>query len=117
MPWMCCYVISRCVGLFFQRSYALCLICKKQCFSTAAAENEEKQYLKDMANGDEHARGLLIEHNLRLVAHIVKKFDNTGEVTEGLDFHWDHWADQGDRELFKREGNEPCDICGPLCRK
>jgi RNA polymerase sporulation-specific sigma factor len=37
-----------------------------------------------MAEGDERARDLLIEHNLRLVAHIVKKFENTREDTEDL---------------------------------
>ena len=37
-----------------------------------------------MAKGDEHARNMLIEHNLRLVAHIVKKFENTGEDSEDL---------------------------------
>ncbi len=37
-----------------------------------------------MQEGDEEARDLLIEHNLRLVAHIVKKFENTREDTEDL---------------------------------
>src|SRR5690625_5021152 len=37
-----------------------------------------------MQEGDEDARNKLIEHNLRLVAHIVKKFDNTGEFSEDL---------------------------------
>ncbi len=37
-----------------------------------------------MAEGDSHARNMLIEHNLRLVAHIVKKFENTGEDSEDL---------------------------------
>ncbi|KDE46616.1 hypothetical protein DI43_13220 [Geobacillus sp. CAMR12739] len=37
-----------------------------------------------MAKGDEQARNRLIEHNLRLVAHIVKKFENTGEEVEDL---------------------------------
>src|SRR5690625_4305537 len=37
-----------------------------------------------MQNGDHEARNKLIEHNLRLVAHIVKKFENTGEDMEDL---------------------------------
>lgn len=37
-----------------------------------------------MAQGDSDARNKLIEHNLRLVAHIVKKFENTGEDQEDL---------------------------------
>ncbi len=35
---------------------------------------EEKMYLKKYRDGDEAAREKLIEHNLRLVAHIVKKY-------------------------------------------
>ena len=33
-----------------------------------------------------------IEHNLRLVAHIVKKFENTGEDAEDLNFNWNNWV-------------------------
>ena len=35
---------------------------------------EERAYLERYAQGDMEARNLLIEHNLRLVAHIVKKY-------------------------------------------
>ena len=35
---------------------------------------EEAQCLQKMAQGDAHARDLLIERNLRLVAHIIKKY-------------------------------------------
>ena len=35
---------------------------------------EEKQYLERYAVGDLEARNVLIEHNLRLVAHIMKKY-------------------------------------------
>lgn len=34
---------------------------------------EEKRYLERCAAGDLEARNILVEHNLRLVAHIVKK--------------------------------------------
>ena len=37
-----------------------------------------------MLNGDITARNKLIEHNLRLVAHIVKKFDNSKYDTDDL---------------------------------
>ena len=37
-----------------------------------------------MLNGDNEARSILIEHNLRLVAHIVKKFDNKSTDTDDL---------------------------------
>ena len=35
---------------------------------------EEREYLERAAQGDLEARNLLVEHNLRLVAHIVKKY-------------------------------------------
>ena len=35
---------------------------------------EERMYLERMAQGDLEARNILIEHNLRLVAHIMKKY-------------------------------------------
>ena len=38
---------------------------------------EEKEYLERCAQGDLEARNVLVEHNLRLVAHIVKK-DRSG---------------------------------------
>ena len=41
---------------------------------------EEQQALRDLEAGDENAKHLLIERNLRLVAHITKKyFSQTGD--------------------------------------
>nr|WGD72152.1 RNA polymerase sporulation sigma factor SigK [Bacillus subtilis] len=57
---------------------------KNNAFPQPLSSDEEKKYLELMAKGDEHARNMLIEHNLRLVAHIVKKFENTGEDAEDL---------------------------------
>ncbi len=45
---------------------------------------KEREYLKKMEEGDHSARQLLIEHNLRLVAHVIKKFEHTGEEKEDL---------------------------------
>ena len=57
---------------------------KNNAFPQPLSEEEEEKNLKLMEKGDRKARNLLIEHNLRLVAHIVKKFENTGEDTEDL---------------------------------
>lgn len=46
-------------------------------------ENEES-VLAALENGDEEARQLLIEHNLRLVVYIAKRFENTGINLEDL---------------------------------
>jgi len=53
-------------------------------FPLPLSEKEEQVYLDRLKNGDERARNVLIERNLRLVAHIVKKFDNTGEDVDDL---------------------------------
>ncbi|MBQ2746830.1 MAG: RNA polymerase sporulation sigma factor SigK [Clostridia bacterium] len=45
---------------------------------------EEAELLKRMAKGDKSAKDKLIEHNLRLVAHIVKKYYATGVDPEDL---------------------------------
>ena len=45
---------------------------------------EENEMITKMLNGDKEARNILIEHNLRLVAHIVKKFDNASYDTDDL---------------------------------
>ncbi|WP_338750277.1 RNA polymerase sporulation sigma factor SigK [Bacillus sp. FJAT-52991] len=57
---------------------------KNNAFPQPLPATEEKMYLEKMATGDFEARNKLIEHNLRLVAHIVKKFENTGEDSEDL---------------------------------
>ena len=45
---------------------------------------KEEEYINLAAQGDAEARRLLIEHNLRLVAHIVKKYPNSGAEQEDL---------------------------------
>lgn len=57
---------------------------KNNAFPQPLSEVEEEKVLRMMATGDPFARNKLIEHNLRLVAHIVKKFENTGEDSEDL---------------------------------
>lgn len=42
-------------------------------FPRPLKREEEEEYLKRMAEGDPEARSALIEHNLRLVAHIINK--------------------------------------------
>lgn len=53
-------------------------------FPVPLSEKEEQQYLERLKTGEETARNVLIERNLRLVAHIIKKFDNTGEDVDDL---------------------------------
>lgn len=55
-----------------------------QSYPDVLSSEEEEKYLSLWQQGDEDARNKLIEHNLRLVAHIVKKFENTKEDREDL---------------------------------
>lgn len=57
-------------GLFF----TLRLAGNTGSFPRALTREEEQDCLERMAKGDDDARDMLIEHNLRLVAHIVKKY-------------------------------------------
>ena len=45
---------------------------------------EEKVYIDKLKNGDEQAKNVLIERNLRLVAHICKKYTLTGIEQDDL---------------------------------
>lgn len=45
---------------------------------------EELAYIKKAEQGDSDARNVLVEHNLRLVVYIAKRFDNTGVDLEEL---------------------------------
>ncbi|MFA7468793.1 MAG: RNA polymerase sporulation sigma factor SigK [Desulfotomaculaceae bacterium] len=53
-------------------------------FPKPLSEEEEQRYLQDLAQGDEKARDVLIERNLRLVAHIIKKFEGSGDDFDDL---------------------------------
>ena len=54
----------------------------KGSFPKPLPPDEEKKYLEAAKNGDKAAREILIRHNLRLVAHIVKKYSNAGEADD-----------------------------------
>jgi len=64
--------------IFFTGSYG------NNVFPPPLSNEEEDHYVDKMLNGDKEARSILIEHNLRLVAHIVKKFDNKNTDTDDL---------------------------------
>ncbi|MDE7464735.1 MAG: hypothetical protein K2M48_06865, partial [Clostridiales bacterium] len=44
--------------------------------------DEERQCFERYKNGDRDAYDTLVRHNLRLVAHIVKKYNNAGEADD-----------------------------------
>ena len=52
-------------------------ISNNQLFPEPLSIEEEKIYLQKLKEGDEEARNILIERNLRLVAHVCKKYSST----------------------------------------
>ena len=72
------------IGFLVKEFYLLVSYVKNNAFPQPLSSDNEKKYLKLMSEGDGDARNMLIEHNLRLVAHIVKKFENTGEDSGDL---------------------------------
>ncbi len=53
-------------------------------FPPPLSKDEEKELFKKSKSGDENARTRLIEHNLRLVAHIAKKYASSGYDQDDL---------------------------------
>ena len=63
---------------FFTGSYS------NNLFPDPLSNQEEEECILKMKNGDREARNKLIEHNLRLVAHIVKKFEHDVNIQDDL---------------------------------
>ena len=53
-------------------------------FPEPLSAEEEKEYLEKLKDGDEEARNILIERNLRLVAHVCKKYATTNIEQDDL---------------------------------
>ena len=53
-------------------------------FPKPLSREEEEKYLERWGQGNIESRNILVEHNLRLVAHIIKKYFTQSEDTEDL---------------------------------
>lgn len=76
------------LGFFLQCLQSLTLllsyIANGNTFPKPLTPAQERECLKRFSKGDMEARNTLIEHNLRLVAHIVKKYAGCGQEQEEL---------------------------------
>ncbi len=59
-------------------------VCGSGSFPKPLSEKKEREYLEKMAQGDAEAKNKLIEHNLRLVAHIIKKYYGVSSEQDDL---------------------------------
>ncbi|WP_242985466.1 RNA polymerase sporulation sigma factor SigK, partial [Vallitalea okinawensis] len=67
-----------------QYIFAIFYISGNQVFPKPLSADEERHYLERYKDGDEEAKNILIERNLRLVAHIVKKYNNVNKDMDDL---------------------------------
>ena len=62
--------------------FAFGYISNNSLFPEPLSAQEESEYLQKYMDGDEEARNILIERNLRLVAHVAKKYGNSNVETD-----------------------------------
>lgn len=73
------------LNVIFKPFIILCgYIISSNSFPQPLSKEDEKKYLALYHDGDEEAKKILIERNLRLVAHIVKKYNSTGKDLDDL---------------------------------
>jgi RNA polymerase sporulation-specific sigma factor len=70
--------------LFEHAAMLVSYVSNNNSFPKPLSEDEEKIYISRFKDGDEEARNVLVERNLRLVAHIVKKYNYTGREVDDL---------------------------------
>ena len=68
----------------FKDFHIFCAAYSNNVFPEPLSSEEEELYLNQYRNGDKNARDKLIEHNLRLVAHIVKKYEHKKDDEDDL---------------------------------
>jgi len=64
--------------------FFLSCVTGRNAFPQRLEPEEEQKYIRRMQQGDEEAQRMLIEHNLRLVAHVARKYKRTGLETDDL---------------------------------
>lgn len=62
----------------------VCYLYNQMCLPEPLSEEDEKQYVEAMLEGDVDARNILIEHNMRLVVFIAKRFESPKVLLEDL---------------------------------
>jgi RNA polymerase sporulation-specific sigma factor len=58
------------------------MIGSKNSFAKPLSKEEEEKYLQLVKKGDKEAQNILVKHNMRLVAHIAKKYSGTAETDD-----------------------------------
>lgn len=75
-------MILKILKYLFKDFYIFTAAYSNDVFPEPLSKEDEEENVKKMLLGSIEARNKLIEHNLRLVAHIVKKYDNKNETDD-----------------------------------
>ena len=86
-------------------------------FPKPLTEKEEKYYIGLYEQGDEDAKKILIEKNLRLVAHIAKKYTSPSLYHGRFHFHRDHRTHQSCEYVQQQQIDTTCHLCCALYRE
>ncbi len=77
-------MFKRILKYLFKDFYIFTAAYSNNVFPDPLTKEEEERLIKEMNLGNKGARNKLIEHNLRLVAHIVKKYEHSKEDSDDL---------------------------------
>ncbi len=78
------FLLDLFLNIFKTLGFCVSYVSSNISFPQPLSSAEEQEYLKRFEEGDEEARNILIERNLRLVAHIVKKYNNINTDMDDL---------------------------------
>jgi len=77
-------MFKKIIKYLFKDFYIFTAAYSNNVFPDPLSKEEEEEYVKKARLGDQNARNELIEHNLRLVAHIVKKYEHKRDDIDDL---------------------------------
>ena len=77
-------MLKKLLKYLFKDFYIFTAAYSNNIFPDPLSKEEEDMYIEKARLGDKDARDKLIEHNLRLVAHIVKKYEHNKDDTDDL---------------------------------
>lgn len=72
------------LGMLFRNVCMVSYVSQPGTFPKPLSQEEEDEMVRRWESGDEDARNILIEHNMRLVAHVVKKYQSSGVDSDDL---------------------------------
>ncbi len=97
-----------------QRDSLFAAALERRFVSKPLSAKEERDYLARAAEGNLEARNILIERNLRLVAHIMKKYYTQASDQEDLISIGTIGLIKGNLDFSARKGHAPCNLRRPV---